>query len=259
MTRIFRLRFRRVVIVGAAVPGVIALAVGTAVAAAATPTPPPSGPAASYSLPGQGHDQKFRPEAFDILISSLGDNNVDAYGPVHGLGGTDRRVAPFLEVWDFGQGNTVNVAHQAEPAPVLDLGTCTATIVLRDGWWKFAGGMGDFARAQGHGLFTELALFSFPITKDGRCVFDHQGQMVWSGGQSDNGQMPYMKDHGRNLRPLFFSYEIQGKGVAKVKQHEQQPPPPCVTPSPAPYGSADVCPSPSPTYPSPSATPTYAS
>jgi hypothetical protein len=228
-------RFRLPAILTAVVAaGVGGLVLANPLAAKASPVGGPSGPAVTYQLPGQGHDQRMRPEAFDILISSLGDNNVDAYGPVHGLAGTDTELAPFLDRWTFG-GDTVNVAHQVEPAPVLDLGTCTATVTLHDGWWQFTSGTGDDQGAKGHGLFTEVALFSFPISRGGQCEFDHQGQMVYQGGSSDYGQQPYMRDHNRDLRPLFFSVEIQGKGTAKV--HE----------APAPYVSPSPTGSPSPT------------
>lgn len=229
MTYLRSSRFRFPAILTAAVAAAIGgLFLVNPIAASANPVPP-SGPAVTYQLPGQGHDQRFRPEAFDILISSLGDNNVDAYGPVNGLGGTDDELAPFLDRWVFGP-DTVNVAHQTEPAPVLDLGTCTATVELHDGWWKFVGGTGEDQGARGHGVFTLLALFSFPIDRHGRCEFDQGGQMDMQGGPAGDGQMPFMKDHGRELRPLFFSVEIQGVGVAKVKHQEE--PPPYVTPSP---------------------------
>ena len=178
----------------------------------------------------------MRPEAFDLVVNSVGENNVDAYGPVHGLAGTDTEFAPFFGRWQFPNGDTVNVLHQAEGAPVLDLNTCTALVVIRDGWWRFAGGTGGDAGARGHGLFTEEALFSFAIDRHGRCEFDTRGQMVDRGGSASYGDQPYMRDHGRNLRPVFFSVEVQGTGTASVRHHEDCPPV-YVAPTAAPNGT----------------------
>lgn len=257
MTRMIRFKFRRLVVVAALGAGALGLAVGTASASpSGDPTPNPTASAPlGYSLPGQGHDERFRPEAFDILVASVptgtGTNNVDAYGPVDGLGGTDTELAPFAARWTFsdqGTTDTVNVIHQAEPAPVLDVSTCTATVTQRGGWWKFAGGTGDETGAKGHGLFDLVALFSFPIDRHGRCEFDSQGRMMDEGQQGNYGNDPVMEDHGRELRPLFFSVEVQGTGVAKVRHHEEPRPEPCPTETYGASGFPVSCPAPTPIY-----------
>lgn len=223
MTRFHRLRFRRWVLIAAIVPGALGLAIGTAAAATAGGNPQPTYSAPTgYWLPGQGHDHKMREEAGDILIASGGIDQVDAFGPVKCDQGTDAELAPFLDRWSCG-GDTVTVWHTA-PVPVLDLVTCSVIIDQRDALWRFVSGTGGDQGVKGSGHITELALFSFPVGKDGRCEFDQAGKMM-----GDETDQPYMEDHGRVLRPFEFSVEEQFTGTAKIR--EVPPPEPCPTPT----------------------------
>jgi hypothetical protein len=228
-------RIRRLAVALGA-PAVLVLATASYALASAGTTAP------ALTLTGY-HEQapKLQPEAGDLLIASGGINVVNAYGPVRGLGGTDTEHSAFLDTWTFAPG-TVNVLHAPAPAPVLDLVTCSAVVVQRDAWWKFAGGTGGGKGATGSGHFTEVALFSFAVDRYGRCVFDQHGQMY--------GEMtgdPYMSDHGRVLRPVFFSVEVQFTGRAALPPHHQPKPyptPTYTTPAP-PVTTATV---PAPTY-----------
>lgn len=193
------------------------------------------------SYGGYHHAPQMYPEAGDLLIASGGINVVNANGPVAGIGGTDHEHSLFSDTWTFANGS-VNVLHAPPPPPVLDLATCSAIIVQRDAWWKFAGGTGADWGAQGSGKFTELALFSFAVDKRGHCDFDAYGQMHGLPGS------PYMMDHGRVLRPAFFSVEVQFVGKASLPQHHAPKPVPTPTyTTPAPVTTATV-PAPTPTY-----------
>lgn len=235
MTRIKRPRFRRPALALAAALGALALAASTAAAASASvagdhPSPAPTS--------AGDHGQQFKPEAFDVLDSSLDPSgNVAAYGPVHGLGGTDRQVTPTLDVFAFGHGDSVKVDHARIPDGTLDLGTCSLTTTVHDAWWQFDGGTGDYRDASGHGLFTLLELVSFPLGKSGRCELDGGAYGVESNGA------PCASDHGRIFRPVFYSVEIQGLGWAKVGKHHESPPP-----CPCQYSPAPATTTPAPSY-----------
>lgn len=161
-----------------------------------------AGPALA-STAGGGHD--LSPQAFTLRISSDNpDGTVNAFGPVHGFGGTDRQVSETLDVFVFDHGS-VNVRHSPSGEPRVDPRSCTATLT-QFGAWKFDGGTGEFRHADGFGHFK---LFEFAVLNrlhDGK---GHGGDRKGDGrGRCDvKGE------------PKFFKVTVEGRGLATVGDH----------------------------------------
>jgi hypothetical protein len=178
MTRMIRLRFRRLVLVAATTTGAVALAAGLATSASAgvdpspTPTPvvtessPPPSPTPLFRL-------RLRPEAFIVHAdtSTLPGGTVFATGRVRGSG-TDPAWLPGSTADTFalsGPVGTVNVLHSRIGDPVVDFGNCTAELD-QTGRWVFLGGTGADARAFGFGSFRLREVVIYQRGLFGRCL-----------------------------------------------------------------------------------------
>jgi hypothetical protein len=178
MTRMIRLRFRRLVIVAAASTGAVALALGTAAAASAgvTPTPTPT-PAVTSPAPSPSplSLRLLRPEAFIVHAdsSTLPDGTVFATGPVRGTG-TDPAWTPGTtrDTFDLtGPTGTVRVLHSRIGTPVVDPAACVATLD-QTGRWALFGRSGADRFAFGFGTFRLAYRAILARTRSGRCLPD---------------------------------------------------------------------------------------
>lgn len=159
MTRMIKLRFRRLVIVGAATGGAVALALGLTAAAASASTPTPT-PTPTVSAPAPRALPLLRPEVFVIHAdtSTLPGGTVFAAGPVRGTG-TDPAWLPGTTRDTFaltGPTGTVRILHSRIGTPTVDPASCTATLD-QTGRWALFGRSGADRFAFGFGTF-RLAL-----------------------------------------------------------------------------------------------------
>jgi hypothetical protein len=146
-----------VLTVPAAIGMTLALTAGTA--SAGTVPGVPSGSQMSM----HGHD-RFQRQTFTVTVTDDNPGVVTADGPVMGTGtDIESSTNPTQAVFDFGDGNTVNVLHTdvSNVQPTIDLRSCTATVVAF-GSWLFDGGTGTYKRVFGFGHFR---FFLFAVFK----------------------------------------------------------------------------------------------
>lgn len=151
-----------------------------------------AGPALA-STAGGGHG--LSPQAFTLFISTdHPDGVVNAFGPVHGRGGTDNQVSNTLDQFVFDRGS-VNVRHSdtSNIQPRIDWRSCTASAHAR-GWWRFDGGDGKFRDAAGFGTF-KFAEFIVLKHRHGHC------------------------DTNPNDEPKYFQVVVTGRGLATTGGH----------------------------------------
>lgn len=153
----------------------------------------------------------LRPEQFDIILANdsggTNVNSVNARGPVYINAGSDTTITNFLDHFNSGPGDRVNVLHAPLPTPEVDLRTCTVRYTLTDAPWRFIGGTGAFLRARGFGVFDLNAEFSFAAPR-GRCVLiglstPHINRLI---------------QFGSTRLILSADVFVQGTGVASVQR-----------------------------------------
>jgi hypothetical protein len=162
----------------------------TATAASASTTP--GVPSQSQVAQHQG----LRPQFFTIVFTPAApDGVVNAFGPVHGVGGTDKQVSGTLDVFTFKSGS-VNVNHTdvSNVPPKINLKACTAT-VSASGHWVFQGGTGKYRHAFGFGHFKFFEIAKLPRDKHGKC------------------------DTNPNHQPVTFFGKVTAAGKATVGKH----------------------------------------